>query len=436
MGTLGLKWRQHAAPETVAKFYARAFNLCDHTRIIDCRDVHRAVCKSLGEQGTWVFDFELTIDAVSRIADNIHRELVEFMQGKPENGVLTFEVSHDRYLRLVPSDEEWCDIVNGDDAHTMLIPTGFESGKTHSEVYLRLDVVPSNDPHSILKATAFLFADVNTDSIAGFGDMTDYVIHLDGVPESIAAFLGRPYDVLAVNADVYRAWWTHHLSMNDETEFAAELNEFTSDGERVSILFSKVPGQSAWALFFKAGEECVPVEDYIPGLDLAVDPTEAEAEWHEIVAKFSSPFDILGVMRWDHVMEGHLERYADDFLQELQTAPEAVGVRFFEEVSCAVARLKENPHSWVPAVYNAGQEADLEFAGQSIGSALYLLAPLFLTQKARESGVPTVYLVATLRKNDDGSESCYFPSVLDNRSALSNMRNLRRAITNSAMIAA
>lgn len=427
-GALGISTSKWADQQTVSQFYSVAVNLCDHTRVIDCQRVHRAVCKSLGERATWVFGYELTPKAIQSLAEKVNASLVGFVSGGSD--VRVFRVSYDPlpHLVAVPAGECSVSCVAGE--CTLVIPTGLVSETIGDEVHLRLDVVPSTDDHSILTAIGFLFTDKFGRSIAGFGDIQEYLVHLDGATEAIEEFLGHPYDVLALNGDIYDAWWRDHVQGGGPREIVVPLDEISKEGRQTAIVLTPLPGQRAWTISLKDGEDCLPIEDFIPGLDLAVDPNDAEREWREIVSMFRSPFDIGPALRFDHVIVDHIDRYAEEFVQDMIADPERAGSRFIPEVERAIARLKANSLAWMPAVYNAGQEAELEFAGESIDSTLYLLAPLYLTDRAERNGVPTVYLVATLRTNEDGTKSCFFPSVLDSASAMRNMRNLRRAYRN------
>lgn len=427
-GALGISTSKWADQQTVSQFYTVALNLCDHTRVIDCQRVHRAVCKSLGERARWAFGYKLTPKVIQALAEKVNDSLVGFVSGGSD--VHVFRISHDPmpHLVAIPAGECTVTCVAGECA--LVIPTGLFSETTKDEINLRVDVVPSTDDHSILTAIGFLFTDKYGRSISGFGDIQEFLVNLDGATEAIEEFLGHPYDVLALNGDIYDAWWRNHVQGGDPREIVVPLDEISKEGRPTAVVLTPVPGQRAWTISLKDGEDCLPIEDFIPGLDLAVDPNDAEKEWREIVAMFRSPFDIGSALRFDHVIVDHIDRYSEEFVQDMIADPQRAGSRFIPEVERAIARLKANSLAWMPAVYNAGQEAELEFAGESIDSDLYLLAPLYLTDRAERNDVPTVYLVATLRTNDDGTKSCFFPSVLDSTNAMRNMRNLRRAYRN------
>lgn len=427
-GALGLSTSKWADQQTVSQFYKAAFDLCDHTRIIDCQRVHRAVCKSLGERAKWVFGYSLTPKTIQSLAEKVNESLVGFVSGVSD--MRLFHISHEPLPHLVAAPNGECTVNRITGECALVIPTGLFSETTKAVVHLRVDVVPSSDRYSIFTAIGFLFANELGRSISGFGDIQEYLVHLDGATEAIEEFLGHTYDVLTLNGDIYDAWWRNHVEGGEPCEIVVPLGEFSKEGRPTAVVLTPVPGQRAWTISLKDGEDCIPIEDFIPGLDLAVNPNDAEREWREIVGKFCSPFDVGAALRFDHVIVDHIERYAEEFVQEMIVDPQRAGSRFIPEVERAIARLKANALAWMPAVYNAGQEAELEFAGESIDSALYLLAPLYLTDRAERLGVPTVYLVATLRTNDDGTKSCFFPSVLDSTSSMRNMRNLRRAYRN------
>ena len=415
--------------------FCRSLNYSDGTRIVDVSPVYEQVRKMFGTQGDWGFDLKITEAIRTRISNAMSSELRKLVAGDPGCNVrvLAWVYRGGKPTRVEVKSEGLRSLP---EEFTAIVPTGVVSARYGREVWVRFDLVASEQDGVLFRARSVLLSGEEGESIVGFGDIPDYIHSLDGIHLGLKNFLGHAPDVLSVNAAVFEGWWSNRFSKAGQDEFTVDIGEVDNDGCRMEIVFSRVAGLRSWSLFFKRSGELHPVEDYIPGLDLAVKPHEAEAEWKHLISMFTASFDIWSSIHYKHVFEDHLERYPEDYLQSVIADPEAMGRCFNAEVADTIGSLRRDSRSWIPGVYHAGQEADLEFEGESICSSVYLMAPLYLTRAAREMGCPTVYLVATLKRDEDGVEKCWFPTVLSVDMAFSNMRNLRRAIRNSIGAAA
>lgn len=417
-----------ASPTAANRFICKALNGPSGLRYADTSSIFKSVQHALGSSTERTFDLlgssQATLDA---IAECINAELDAFVCGRKSHSVLVF---HQKYeggaIRLIPALGRSALFTRLAGDTTLLIPTGMTSSPEAGgeNVFLRLDVARSKRSGALMTAREFLFTNSVGKSIAGLGDIPDYIVNIDDAHDALKEVLGIGYDVADCNGRIFDAWWLHKRLDNGSDSIEIPLPASKWSGHSVVMVLKKI-SPTAWEVHLNNGECTRPLAAYVSGFEVEIDIESLIPECGLIEDALSSLDDVISVTNFGHVFGDHLDRFPEEFRELFHSDYEEAVERFVEELE----RAKSVPSEWQPVPYHCGNEKKLELNGDAAFTRIQLLLPLYLTEDDRKHHSASVFAIASLRRDPVNNEvSCFFPSILDRRRALANIRSFRRMV--------
>lgn len=419
-----------ASDATANRFLRKGLNGPSGIRYIDASGIFKHVRHALGASAERTFGLSKHSQAMfDNIADRVNAELDDFVCARKGHGILVFrqECSADS-CRLVPAtgkDALFNRVVNYSNA-TLLIPTG-RIGAAITEcqnVFLRIDVARSRFQGAYFAAKEFIFTDENGKSIAGLGDIPEYIANIDDVHEALKGALVEDYDVPSCNARIFDAWWRHRMldPAGDRIRIPLPANDGSESG--FSMILERIP-PTGWEVLLEEGESRRALAYYLPEVEMDIDIESVLSECETVKTVLFNTQDLIDITNFEHIFEDNFDRFPDEF-KELFNKDYEEGAETFIE---ALERAKATPSCWQPAPYNEGNEKRLERIGDAESNHIQLLLPLLLTDDERRHGAPSVYaVVRTWRDHETGELTCTIPTILGSEAANSRIRSLRRLV--------
>lgn len=417
-----------ASPTATNRFVRKALNGPSGLRYIDTSTSFKLVQHALGSATERTFGLigssQPTLDA---IAECVNAELDAFVCGRKSHSVRIFHHDYgNETIRLIPATGKSALFTRLVGNATLLMPTGMSSSEEAGgeDVYLRLDVVRSKRSGSLMTAHEFLFTNSAGKSIAGLGDIPDFIVNIDDANDALKEVLGVGYDVADCNARIFDAWWLHKRLGNDSDSITIPLAAGNLTGSETTMVL-RWCSSTAWEVLLDDGTGARPLVAYIPAVDVEIDTKSLMSECDRIETILSEQDDVVSVTNFEHIFGDHLDRFPEEFREMFRSDYEEAVERFIEELE----RSKTVPSEWQPVPYHCGNEKTLELNGDEASTRIQLLLPLYLAGNDRNHLKAPVFAVVGLKRDPVTHEiSCFIPTILGRRLARANIRSFRRMI--------
>ncbi len=431
---LGLERHTRADVRVANDFIRKALNGYCGKRLVDAAPVFMSVRHALGASLGWIMDNpRVSVPFRERMAEYVNRELASFVEGRRDNGVIVMR-------RENVGGEECLSPVGGylppqriRSGYAILVPTGRTSPRLgDDEVYLRMDVSRPRFTGASFCASEFLFADSNGKSIAGFADITDYVVNLDDVQLALRNAVGGDVDDVGCNAAIFDAWWRYKIGGKADDTILVPLPVADLRGNAISLVMKREALRSWW-VSLEIGGVSAELAEYLPETAMTVGYAEVEAELARLDSAFRRPICVEEAINIEHIFGDHADRFPAEFREEIVADPGSAFERLVDSLKSVLAM----PDKWEPTMFYGGAEKDLVWNGDSVLTRVQYALPVFLTDEDAELERPSVHVIAGLKcDNVAGCDVCVFPTVLDNALLLRNQSAMRRAIRQSPRLAA
>ena len=417
-----------ASDATANSFLRKGLNGPSGIRYVDASGIFKHVRRALGSSAARTFSLcgpsQSFFDC---IADCVNYGLERYATGRMDHGVLVFrQERHADGYGLVPvtgKDALFGRVVHNSNA-TLLIPTGMTAAPYTGckDVFLRIDVARPRFRGAYFKAEEFIFSDGNGRSIAGLGDIPDYIVNLDDVNDALKGALGDDYDPHGVNATVFDAWWSHKLTNPLGQIIHAPLRNREGEDTGFTMVLKRTT-PTAWEVFLDDGEDERPLSFFLPDTEICIDPDDILSELDSVKAALESTDDLISITNFNHIFDDNFARFPEAFRKSFDEDQEE-GVETFIE---ALELAKAQPSKWMPIPYHEGHERFLVYNGDEEFSRIQLLLPLLLTDDEKRQGMASVFAVVGLRRDPStGEVSCIIPTILERSTAYGNICSLRK----------
>lgn len=431
---LGLERHTRADVSVANNFIRKALNGYCGKRLVDVSPVFMNVRHALGASLGWIMDNpRVSVPFRERMAEYVNRELVSFVEGRRDNGVIVMR-------RVNVAGEESLSPVGGHlppqrirSGSAILVPTGRTSPRLgDGEVYLRMDVSRPRFVGASFRASEFLFTDSDGKSIAGFGDITDYIENLDDVQLAIRNAVGGDVDDVGCNAAIFDAWWRYKIAGKTDDTILVPLPVADLCGNAITLVMKRKALRSWW-VSLEIGGGPAELAEYLPETTMTVSYAEVEAELARLDSAFRRPICVEEAINIEHIFGDHADRFPAEFGEEIVADPGSAFVRLVDSLK----NVLDAPDKWEPTMFYGGAEKDLVWNGDSVLTRVQYALPVFLTDEDVELERPSAYVIAGLKYDSvAGRDVCVFPTVLDNALLLRNQSAMRRAIRQSPRLAA
>ncbi len=317
--------------------------------------------------------------------------------------------------------------------HSLIVPTGEVSRRFKGmPVFVRFDVEEPKDDRAILRAKRVLLSTADGESICGLGAVGEYIENLRDADKAFVSVLGTGYDILEVNARLFEGWsWYRDNEASDS--FRIDLMARDAKGNPVAVWFHRRDGRLNLTIEVDGCELPLGMLASSSRREYRIDVAAAIDQWR-LAKKLlcgMSPDAIKASIDYEHIFGDHLDRFGKDYEDVAREDVQSAIEQFGDELVEAVSRFKETQGSWPVALFHAGKERDLEFAGEEATSRVQLLAPLYLTDHDKTDLTPTVYACTRIGRDFNDELSIVFPTVLTVEMVEANCRYFRRTIRSS-----